>query len=168
MKVVIEKNGQMVNGPDKWRVVAEPFGKHGNACPPLPFSDLPDGHTARAYIETRPALDRPDQGHGEPTEGVNEAGAWEKVWPIIEVPLPVPVSVEAWRFKALLVQRGLAETVDAAIRANATPEAITAWDAGAPIARDSPAVNGIVAYLNANGHGLDLNELLTSAAKVTL
>jgi hypothetical protein len=80
----------------------------------------------------------------------------------------VPESVEGWRFKALLVQRGLFDDVDAAIRANAAPEAVIAWDANAPIARQSPAVKGIVDHLNAAGLGLDLDELLKSAAGVTL
>lgn len=76
---------------------------------------------------------------------------------------PVPVSVEAWRFKALLQQDGILQTVDDAVRANATADAIAAWDAGAPIARNSPAVNQI-----ADALGFDLDDLLKRAAKVTL
>jgi hypothetical protein len=165
--VVIEKNGRIVTGPTTWRKAATPFGLGGNACPDLPHVLPNKGGTVRAYVRTKPAP-TPGKMLGDPTEGINEAGAWEVVWPLVDAPAVVPASVEAWRFKALLVQRGLAETVDAAICENASPEALTAWDAGAPIARDSPAVKGIVAYLNSNGHDLDLDELLTSAAKVTL
>lgn len=75
----------------------------------------------------------------------------------------VPASVEAWRFKALLQRDGLLQAVDDAVLANASPEAIAAWDVGAPIARKSPAVNQI-----ADALGLDLDDLLKRAAKVTL
>lgn len=76
---------------------------------------------------------------------------------------PVPVSVESWRFKTLLQRDGLLQTVDDAVRANADADAVAAWDADAPIARKSPAVNQI-----ADALGLDLDDLLKRAAKVTL
>lgn len=77
---------------------------------------------------------------------------------------PMPIDrVDNWRFKALLRQDDLFDRVDAAVRDNASPEAIIAWDAGAPISRESPAVNQIADML-----GLDLDDLLTRASKVTL
>lgn len=76
---------------------------------------------------------------------------------------PVPASIEAWRVKAQLQMDGILTAVDNAVRANASPEAVAAWDAGAPIARSSPAVNQIADKL-----GLDLDDLLRRAATVTL
>lgn len=77
---------------------------------------------------------------------------------------PAPIDrVDNWRFKALLHQEDLFDLVDTAVRDNASPEAIIAWDAGAPISRESPTINQIADMLD-----LDLDDLITRASKVTL
>lgn len=84
MKVVIEQNEAILHGPARWDVLAEHVGLRGNALPALPHET--EHGTVRAYVETRPSLGA-WQAHGEPTEGVNAEGAWEKVWPVVDMPL---------------------------------------------------------------------------------
>lgn len=125
MMYVIEKDGTIVAGPGQWNQIRGAVGLDGNALPVLPHET--GNGTVRAYVTTKP-VPGAWQVHGEPTESVNADGAWEKAWPLVDMP------TEARREQAFMPRRDFALAsmeegwvTEAEAIAWAAGQAIPAW-----------------------------------------
>jgi hypothetical protein len=87
------------------------------------------------------------------------------VWTIVEIPPPpVPVEIQMWQARAILIRLGLIEQVNQAVAASGNPEIANAWEYAPNVVRRSVFVAAMAGALGLSDQVLD--DLFIQGAKI--